>query len=79
MYLGDLVEVRDADAVYHHPAHRYTRVLHSVRPHPHPHYQLEDSLKLDGEIPTPLDKSTGCGFRTRCPFATCPRRMSPAA
>ena len=69
MYLGNLVELGDADAVHHHPAHPYTRVLLSAVPHPDPNCQAEERIKLHGEIPTPLAKPSGCSFRTRCPIA----------
>jgi oligopeptide/dipeptide ABC transporter ATP-binding protein len=69
MYLGNVVETGDADAVYHHPAHPYTRALLSAIPHPQPGAARAERVRLTGEIPTPLDKPSGCGFRTRCPMA----------
>ncbi len=69
MYLGHLVEIGEAEAVYHQPAHPYTRVLLSAVPHPDPHHDYSDATKLRGEVPSPLNKPSGCAFRTRCPLA----------
>ncbi len=69
MYLGNIVELGDAEAVYHHPAHPYSRALLSAVPQPDPHKTRADRIKLEGEIPTPLAKPSGCPFRTRCPIA----------
>ena len=69
MYLGNLVEVGDADAVYKSPAHPYSRALISAVPQPIPIRERPERQRLEGEIPTPLNKPSGCSFRTRCPLA----------
>lgn len=69
MYLGDLVELGDADTVYRRPAHPYSRALISAIPTPDPRANRADRIILEGEIPTPLAKPSGCSFRTRCPIA----------
>lgn len=69
MYLGNLVEIGDAETVYNRPAHPYTRVLLSAVPHPDPHYEYSGEIKLSGEIPSTFNKPSGCAFRTRCPIA----------
>ena len=80
MYLGKLVELGDAAAVYERPKHPYTRaLLDSV-----PRLVLEESTlvefrQISGEIPSPLNPPPGCRFHPRCPVAVdrC-RREAPA-
>ncbi len=69
MYLGDLVEIGDAETVYHQPAHPYTRALLSAVPHPQPDRTRPERIALTGEIPSPLNKPGGCSFHPRCPQA----------
>jgi oligopeptide/dipeptide ABC transporter ATP-binding protein len=69
MYLGNLVEIGDAETVYRQPAHPYTRALLSSVPHPDPHHDYSNEIKLSGETPSLLSKPSGCPFRTRCPIA----------
>jgi oligopeptide/dipeptide ABC transporter ATP-binding protein len=69
MYLGNLVEVGTADEVYHAAAHPYTRALLSAVPKPDPRSDRTSRVKLEGEIPSPLAKPTGCPFHPRCPIA----------
>ena len=69
MYLGNLIEIGNSDAVYLNPAHPYSRALVSAVPRPDPKSDRSDRQMLEGEIPTPLNKPSGCAFRTRCPIA----------
>ncbi|QDU62943.1 Oligopeptide transport ATP-binding protein OppF [Planctomycetes bacterium Pan216] len=69
MYLGKLVEIGEADAVYHHPKHPYSKALLSAVPQPDPNRSRAKRQLLEGEIPSPLNKPSGCVFHTRCPIA----------
>ena len=77
MYLGKLMEVGDAQRVYHRPMHPYTQSLMAAVPPIDP-IRAKNMPKVSlGEIPSPLNMPTGCPFRTRCPYATeiCGHRM----
>lgn len=68
MYLGQIVEEAEADALFDHPEHPYTRALLAavlrVQPDaPRP------SASLTGELPSPLRPPPGCRFAGRCPYA----------
>ncbi|MBZ0203008.1 MAG: ATP-binding cassette domain-containing protein [Ignavibacteria bacterium] len=69
MYLGSVVEVGDGREVYHHPIHPYSKALLSAVPLPNPNLRNKERVILKGDVPTPLRKPSGCGFRTRCPIA----------
>ena len=70
MYLGKLVEVGPASAVYNHPAHPYTDGLLSSVPVPDPKVERAKAAHVvRGELPSPMNPPSGCRFRTRCPFA----------
>jgi oligopeptide transport system ATP-binding protein len=79
MYLGNLVELGESDAVYHKPAHPYSKALLSAVPRPDPGKTRALRTVLKGEIPTPLNKPSGCPFRTRCPIVKpeCANHMPP--
>ena len=72
MYLGEMVELGPAEAVYSAPAHPYTQALLSAVP------EIDDGqgaprperIVLTGDVPSPISKPSGCSFHPRCRYAT---------
>jgi peptide/nickel transport system ATP-binding protein len=71
MYLGKLCEVSPADELYRSPRHPYTAALLASIPIPDPasRQAAGTSLRLSGDLPSPVAPPSGCRFRTRCPRA----------
>ncbi|PAU64420.1 dipeptide ABC transporter ATP-binding protein [Pseudomonas sp. PIC25] len=69
MYLGRPVEMGDAERIYSRPLHPYTQALLSATPTIHPD-PAKPKIKIQGELPNPLDPPSGCAFHKRCPYAT---------
>ena len=70
LYLGRMMELAPAAALYSRPLHPYTRELLAAVPVPDPDIQparLERAGR--GEPPSPLTPPSGCVYRTRCPHA----------
>jgi peptide/nickel transport system ATP-binding protein len=64
MYLGQLVETGSTRSVIHQPRHPYTRGLLNAIPKLD---QLDAPLMaVPGDIPSPLERPSGCVFHTRC-------------
>ena len=67
MYLGRIVEIARSTDIYDSPHHPYTRALLSAIPEPDPRVHMERTI-LGGDIPSPANPPSGCGFCTRCPM-----------
>ena len=65
MYLGQIVDVGPAEAVFEPPHHPYTEALLSAIPTLDP--EAKTRMKLHGTLPSPSDPPSGCRFHTRCP------------
>jgi peptide/nickel transport system ATP-binding protein len=66
MYLGHVMEVGPAEAIYAPPYHPYTEALLSAVPIPDPGAE-QKHIRLEGSVPSALDPPSGCVFHTRCP------------
>ncbi|MGB5497181.1 MAG: ABC transporter ATP-binding protein, partial [Sedimenticolaceae bacterium] len=69
MYLGRIVEYGEVGKVLENPLHPYTAALLSAVPVPDPAHERE-VIKLQGDMPSPIDPPTGCHFHPRCPHAS---------
>lgn len=69
MYLGNIAELGPGERIYHKPIHPYSKALLSAVPLPNPKLKNKERIILKGDVPTPMNKPSGCGFRTRCPIA----------
>jgi oligopeptide/dipeptide ABC transporter ATP-binding protein len=67
MYLGKLIEKGTVRQVLRNPGHPYTQGLLHALP------RLDDLdtplTPVKGDIPSPLDRPSGCVFNTRCPVS----------
>jgi oligopeptide/dipeptide ABC transporter ATP-binding protein len=67
MYLGKLIEKGEVRQVLRKPGHPYTQGLLHALP------RLDDLdtplTAIKGDIPSPLDRPSGCVFNTRCPVS----------
>ena len=63
MYLGEVVERGDGDALFADPRHPYTQMLVAAIPE----FGRRERAVPDGETPSPSNPPPGCRFHTRCP------------
>jgi oligopeptide transport system ATP-binding protein len=71
MYLGRIVEIASAQELYAKPLHPYTEALLSAVPIPDPKAK-KNRIRLQGEVPNPIQPPTGCHFHPRCPIRQLP-------
>jgi peptide/nickel transport system ATP-binding protein len=68
MYLGRIVERGTAEEVLRSPRHPYTRALLSAVP------RMDgagrERIRLEGDLPSPVNPPQGCHFAPRCSHAT---------
>ena len=69
MYLGKIVEMAPAQAIYQSPCHPYTKALLSAIPIPDPTH-VRERILLQGDVPNPIAPPAGCHFHPRCWKAT---------
>ncbi len=68
MYLGKIVEMGEAQALFERPRHPYTEALLSAIPIADPDHRTE-RIVLAGDVPSPSDPPPGCKFHPRCRYA----------
>ncbi len=68
MYLGRPVEFAPVEAVFESPQHPYTVALLSATPVADPRRKRQN-IKLEGELPSPINPPSGCPFHPRCRYA----------
>ena len=66
MYLGQIAEEAEGNAIYQRPQHPYTQSLISAIPVPDPRQRVKREV-IKGDVPSPINPPSGCRFHPRCP------------
>lgn len=69
MYLGKIVEIADKSSIFNSAMHPYTEMLMASEPTLDPRKRHKFSTSYD-DVPSAINKPTGCPFHTRCPLST---------
>lgn len=71
MYLGRIMEIASCDELYENPLHPYTQALLSAIPVADPVIEEKrEVVPVQGEVPSIVNRPTGCPFHNRCPRCT---------
>jgi oligopeptide/dipeptide ABC transporter ATP-binding protein len=68
MYLGRIVEHTNKAAIFARPLHPYTQALMAAVPVADPAVRRSKKHVM-GDVPSPINRPTGCHFHPRCPLA----------
>ncbi len=66
MYLGQIMEEGEVEAIFSSARHPYTQALLSAIPVPDPETKRKRII-LEGDVPDPINLPKGCPFFSRCP------------